>query len=142
MKTYYTILVAMVGLLSLSQPTLAQTLYQDPIKIQAYVTDPAAMIKKGMQQYDWIVESEEAGNVIAKLVYKDYELRVGISYNATQIDTTLLTQQRINCVVAKREKCEIKQGYIDRWRSNLRRGITKAIHELAIADAYAKLSDE
>ncbi|MDN3638640.1 hypothetical protein QWY82_07465 [Simiduia curdlanivorans] len=140
MKNYCAILVAVVALFSLCQKALAHTLYQDPIKIQAYVTDPAAAIKKGMQQYDWLVESEDASGLIAKLVYKDYELRVAISYSATQIDVASLSEKRINCVVAKREKCEIEQAYIDRWRSNLRRGITKAIHDLAIADAYTKLA--
>jgi len=142
MKTYYAVLVAIAAMLSLSHKTLAHTQYQDPINIQAYVTDPAAIIKKGMQQYDWIVESESANSLIAKLVYKDYELRVEISYSPTQIDMASLSEKRINCVVEKREKCDVKQAYIDRWRSNLRRGITKAIHDLAITDAYAKLAAE
>lgn len=140
MKIYRAVLMTLT--LLLSHQTLAYTLYEDPIHIQNYVTDPASAVKAGMQQYGWSVETEADNSLIAKLDYKDYKIRVAINYDASTINITSLSQERTNCVVTKREKCEVNQSYIDRWRSNLRRGITKAIHDLAVADAYAKLAAE
>lgn len=120
----------------------AQTLYQDPIKIQAYVTNPAQAIKQSLPRYTWELESEQGNNLIAKLNYKDYLIRVNITYDTAKIDITALSQERINCVVTKREKCEVEQGHIDRWRSNLRRSITKTIHDIAIEDAYTQTSKQ
>ncbi|MEM0514786.1 hypothetical protein WCN91_05005 [Pseudoalteromonas sp. YIC-827] len=117
-----------------STPTF--TMYDDPLLIQPYVTEPAKVIKLGMNQYQWRGTEQTPGTIAAELDYKGYVLRVDIHYNSEKIWFEAISSVNNDC---KKPPCEVEQRHIDRWRTGLRRGIAKAITDLAVKDAYQQV---
>ncbi|WP_105201257.1 hypothetical protein [Pseudoalteromonas sp. T1lg10] len=112
------------------------TLYDDPLLLQPYVTEPAKVIKLGMNQYQWRSVNQTPDTIEAELDYKGYVLRVDIHYNSEKIWFEAISSVNNDC---KKPPCEVEQRHIDRWRTGLRRGIAKAITDLAVKDAYQQV---
>lgn len=127
--------MALCALLAgIGNPARAYTLYDDPIKLQAYVTEPRAVILDGMQRYGWVVKESSDGLILAHLNHKGYDLEVEIRYSPSLISVKQVYASSPGCS----GDCGIEEGLQARWRLNLRRGIMHAIHELALADATVK----
>ncbi|MEO2267469.1 hypothetical protein V1358_09170 [Pseudoalteromonas sp. YIC-656] len=118
---------------AIAQTSVEYTFYNDPFYLSDYVTDPAAVINKGLKQYEWQVVEQSPGLVQALLDHKGYKLRLNIHYSDSKIWFDEVSAENNNC---SKKPCEVEQRHIDRWRMGLRRGIAKAITDEAVKDAY------
>lgn len=123
-------------LLWISSIAQAHTLYSDPLQIQPYVSDPAKTIKTGMSKYQWQVESEEPGNILAVLNYKRYLVKVNVHYTQDKIWIEPLSA--VNNGPCKTSVCKVDEDTIERWHLGLYRGIAFAVTNDALRDASIK----
>ena len=114
----------------------AQTLYSDPLQLQPYVTEPAKLIKAGMSQYQWQVESEQNGKIVALLDYKNHLVKVNVHYTAERIWLEPLSASYSGpCKIAV---CSPDEDSLTRWYLGLYRGIALAFTKEALRDATLK----
>ena len=112
-----------------------RTLFNDTIEIQSYIKDPVLAIRTGMDRYKWRVKSQEKGKIRARLAENEREIILDITYSDKEINFTPVSDARIFCT-SQEDGCRVEEKYYRRWRLNLRKGITRALHEAAIKDAY------
>ena len=135
----YKSLFISVGMLCLSLCVTsadAYTLYNDPLQVQPYIEEPAKVIKAGMAQYQWQVETEEPGKIVALLDYKRHSLKVNVHYNADKI--WLEPVSAVNNGPCKTSTCKLDTDSVERWHLGLYRGIAFALTKEALRDATAK----
>ena len=131
MKMFHLISMVLLAVsLTLTTHAQAFTKYLDPFNLSAYVTDPAEPIKKGMQQYHWVVEEEEPGRILAVYSHNDHEIKLNIFYNAEKIWFEQVSARNLTC-----NNCTVKERHLTNFRVGLRRGIAYHLTELALNDA-------
>ena len=111
----------------------AYTLYNDPLQVQPYVEAPADVIKTGMTQYQWQVETEQPGKIVAVLDYKKHVLKVNVHYTAEKI--WLEQVSAVNNGPCKTKTCKLDDDAVERWHLGLYRGIALALTKEALRDA-------
>jgi hypothetical protein len=128
--------ILLLSALSVSLSAQAYTLFRDPLHFQPYVREPATVIKTGMAQYHWRVESEETDKIVAVLDYKRHILTVNVYFNAGKI--WLEPVSAINNGPCKTSTCKVDDDSVERWHLGLYRGIALALTKEALRDASQK----
>jgi hypothetical protein len=131
---FISVLLILMSCITLSAQ--AYSLYRDPLHIQPYIGDPTELIKAGMAQYQWQVESEEAGKIVAVLDYKQHILKVNVYYSAEKIWLEPLSA--VNNGRCKKSPCKVDSDAVERWHLGLYRGIAHAFTKAALRDASEK----
>jgi hypothetical protein len=111
--------------------------YGEPMRSSySYVQDPRVPIREGLKRYSWTIVDDTDQGIRAMLDnYKGREAVVDIKIG----DGTIAIVHVSDRVLACTGNCSVEADHLTRWLSNLRRGIARAIHEMAIADARSQL---
>ena len=112
-----------------------RTLFDDPIYFQLDDVDIGNAIQEGMDRHGWRVQNRVDGSITAYLYEQGNEISVKIDYTPTQVNFVPLLNRRYGCEGSE-PACAIEDELYNRWRLNLRRGISRALHEAAINTAY------
>lgn len=112
----------------------SHSLYDDPLHYPDFVTDPAALIKTGMQRYNWQTIAESDNRIEAELNYQGYLIGLEISFGNGLISFRELKKVNYDCDTPS-AGCNFDDSLYARWRVNLRRSIALEIHQLTINHA-------
>ena len=86
-------------------------------------------ILSSLNLYDWLVESDYQGVIIAKQTRKNHVARVKISYTKNSVSINYLDSQNLNYRRDKHGQARIHATY-NRWLTNLEKAIANNVRSL------------